>query len=615
MCRIVLVAVSMLAGLANCWAGTLEDAQKLLEEKKYDEVDKALDKLLAQKDVPVQALKISLEAAVARGRVITAQQRVTALLKATQNQDLPSVYLGATLAEQVGDERTALGRYLAYGKAKNDKDEKVEQALRYVLARGPYPEEYAKYVALFGKNDVSWTLGARQAAALFAGDESSQAYALCETLLAAYASPAQVTHVHWLLWDASEKGQLGNDPEQRWLRPLDLMLKYHPDNLTYVENFIVNRLFAWDKCPVEVRADRLLKAQDVWKGRLSWNLLSRFGVLREIPEENRRLDFGRRYLANEPLYKNDPDPNAYREYLTDVMQSPQVYFVQGKELISTADMLARFELIAKNFGSDQAVMTHFLNHMTGSYMRDDPARVDFLKKHLSILVPDKVAWLIGATKGENMEGLIAEASKGKDGNWICVLNGSLMPVLSQLGKKDALLMATRGWASAQPGTFGWQHLQAQFMNCAAVTVDEKLAFLREMLDKGGASPPLKALVAELDKDKKNWSPNPHFQMLRQELNDSHKAGSDRLMSAHVKLYSLPWNQGHPPQEYYETASKLLEDFKDPIPTGNPLQDTLLGGICGRHFEAVWNSRNDLEKAARLWAPRLKQSFFWAPMTQ
>ena len=639
---VALIAGLMLACVGGVWAGPIEDAQKLIQEKKYDEVDKVLEKLLAQKDVPVEALRLSLEAAVARGCVITAQQRVTTLLKATQNQDPASLYLGANIAEQAGDKRLALARYLAYAKAPNatlspegkgNKDEKMEQALRYVLTRGAYPEEYQKYVTLFGKSRVSWDLGAGQAAALFAGDDSAMAFALCEALLAEATQPAQVSQIHWLLWDASEKGGLGSDPEQRWIRPLNLMTKYRPDNQTFVQNFIEKRLWTWDKCPAEARAGQLFKAQEMWKARLTWGLLSRFNVLREISDENKRLELGRRYLAFEPVYKNGPDPSAYREYLYMPFESPQVFFLPGKELISAGDMLGRFEWVAKNLGGDPNTMNHYVNHFAFDYLRDDNARVEFMKKHLALLPSDKVAWLIGATKGENMDALAAEVCKGKDAGWVRDLNGQLMPILNQLGQpaqpaqpnqpappvpprwKEALVAAARAWASAHPGSFSWPHLQGHFMNSGLPTPEEKVALLRELLDKGGSSPPLKALLAELDKDKKNWGSNPAFQKLKQDANDNHRTGSDPLMSAHVTLYSLPWNQGSPPKEYYDTAKKLLDEYKGPIPTGNPQQDALLGGICGRHFEAAWNSRAEIERAARLWSPRLKQGFCWEVMTR
>ena len=622
--NIALIAALLLGCCGSLRAGPIEDAQKLLQEKKYDEVDKALEKLLAQKDVPVEALRLSLEAAVARGRAITAQQRITALLKATQNQDLGLVYLGATIAEQAGDDRLALARYLAYAKAKNDKDEKLEQALRYVLSRGAYPEEYQKYAALFGKTAVSWNLGARLAAALFANEEATQAFALCESLLAEATHPAQVNHIHWLLWDASEKAQLGSDPEQRWVRPLNLITKYRPESIQHVENFIVSKLFTWDKCPQEVRADMLLKAQDMWKGRMPWNMLSRFGVLREIADEGRRLTFGKRYLTFEQVYKDNPDPNAYREYLHVMFESPQVFFVQGKELVSTGDMLSRFEQVAKNFGGDLNIMNHFVNHVTSSYMREDPPRVDFARKHLALLMPDRAAWLIGATKGENMDALIAELCKGRDGGWIMAFNGNLLPVLNQLGAvpevgllraKPPMLAAARAWAGAHPGAFNWQHMQQHVMNSALLTVEDKLGVLRELLEKGGVSPPLKALIAELDKDKKNWGNQPSFQKLKQDLADSTKSGSDPLMRTHVAMYSLPWNQGSPHKGYYDAAKAFLDDFKDPLPTGDPLKDAIIGSICYRHFESGWNNRNAIDQAARLWAPRLKPSFCWSFLVQ
>ncbi|MCX7933901.1 MAG: hypothetical protein N3A66_01420, partial [Planctomycetota bacterium] len=150
-----------LALVAVSWAGPLEDAQKALDEKKYEEVDKALAKVLSQKNAPPEALKISLQAALASGRMITANARITALLKATQNQDLDLVYQGGVIANQAGDERAALSRFLFYAKAKNEKSDKLEYALRYALTRAASAEEYKKYLTLFGPTSIAWDLGLR----------------------------------------------------------------------------------------------------------------------------------------------------------------------------------------------------------------------------------------------------------------------------------------------------------------------------------------------------------------------------------------------------------------------------------------------------------------------
>ncbi|HEY3325294.1 MAG TPA: PA14 domain-containing protein [Planctomycetota bacterium] len=605
----------LLIGVGHLMAGPIEDAKKLLDEKKYDEVDKALEKILAQKDVPADALRISLDAAIARGRVITAQQRVTALLKVTQNQDAALVYLGAGLAEQAGEDRLALSRYLAYVKAKSDKDEKTEQALRYVLTRGAYPEEYQKYVTLFGKSDVAWALGAKLAAALLASDESAQGLALCDSLMADAKRPSQVSQIHWLLWDVQEKGQLGADPESRWVKPLNIMLKYRPDTITHVENFIVNRLFNWDKCAAEVRAEMLCKAQEMWKARMSWNLVGRFNVIRDVPDDGKRLAFGKRFLSFEQYYQNDPDINAYREYLQPMAEMPQVFAIQGKELVSGPDMIARFDRIAKNFANDFGAMNHFVSHIGFEYVKDPAAQIDFIKKHAFCLPADKVAWLVGATKGENADALIAEMSKGRDGGWVRDLNMNLIGTYNQLGKKDQLLAAARAYLEACPGNFNWPHVKGHFADSQAATVEEKVAILQSIQDRGGSSAPMKQLVNELDKDKKNWGPKMPFQKLKSDVNENGKAGSDPLMTAHVALCRLNLNQNSPPKENYEICKKFLDDYKGEMPTGNALQDTLLGSICYRHFEAVWNNRTEIDKAARLWAPRLKKGFCWDFMTR
>src|SRR5688572_14428529 len=103
--------------------------------------------------------RAALDKAIAAGQINTAAAQVTALLKATDNTDPELVYLGAEIAEQTGDQRTALTRYLAYARAVSDKSPKLDHALRFVLKREAYPEEYKKLVKVFGADELAWQYG------------------------------------------------------------------------------------------------------------------------------------------------------------------------------------------------------------------------------------------------------------------------------------------------------------------------------------------------------------------------------------------------------------------------------------------------------------------------
>src|SRR5687768_17113131 len=78
-----------------CQAAPVDDAKALLAKKQFDQVDQVLEKELSSKTPPADALRVSLDAAIASGKPSTAAARVTALLKATDNKDADLICRGA----------------------------------------------------------------------------------------------------------------------------------------------------------------------------------------------------------------------------------------------------------------------------------------------------------------------------------------------------------------------------------------------------------------------------------------------------------------------------------------------------------------------------------------
>ena len=142
-------------------AGPIEDADALLAKKDFSKVDEVLKGELSQPKPSVQALKVSLQAATQNGQLVTAGKRVSALIKATDSKDAELLLAGAQIADQLGDEDVAHVRYHTYARLVDQKSESLQKALRYVLAREAYPEEYRKYIKHFGASEESWTMGKR----------------------------------------------------------------------------------------------------------------------------------------------------------------------------------------------------------------------------------------------------------------------------------------------------------------------------------------------------------------------------------------------------------------------------------------------------------------------
>ena len=178
-------------------AAPMDEAKALLASKQYDQVDGVLEKELSQRTPAIEALKVSMDAALASGRLVTAEKRAAAILK--QAQEPAMLYAGAELAEEVGDSRMALTRYLAYARQENQKTDKLEKALAYVLAREAYPDEYRKYVTTFGVSARAWVLGASQLNRLLETPDPDKALEIADFLMQQFPAPADVSAVHQIL--------------------------------------------------------------------------------------------------------------------------------------------------------------------------------------------------------------------------------------------------------------------------------------------------------------------------------------------------------------------------------------------------------------------------------
>ena len=196
--------------------GGIPEARKLLGSKKYSEVDKALGKELRGKSPSPEALQISLDAAMASGRFVTAQRRVTSLLK-TKGDDLDLVFRGAEIARLACQDSLAMSRYLDYAQRQLAKSDKLRYALAYVAANGKFPQQYKKYLRIYGRDEIAWSMGTNLLGRLITDGEINPTFDVAQTLLENFTSPRQVYEVHRRLLYAVENNRLGSDEQNAYM--------------------------------------------------------------------------------------------------------------------------------------------------------------------------------------------------------------------------------------------------------------------------------------------------------------------------------------------------------------------------------------------------------------
>ncbi len=173
-------------------AALLDDAKAAVAQKQYDKVDTFLAAELAQKVPSPDALRISMDAALASGRIVTAGSRVTALLKLSGEKDPELLFRGGQIAQLNGDIHNALIRFLAYARQASTKTDQADEAFRYILRGDAYPDQYKQYVKLFGADARSWSLGLMQFQKLVDALNGDQALELAGFLMTTFPDPENV---------------------------------------------------------------------------------------------------------------------------------------------------------------------------------------------------------------------------------------------------------------------------------------------------------------------------------------------------------------------------------------------------------------------------------------
>lgn len=478
-------------------AGSVEDARKLLQAKQYDKIDEVLGKDLETASPPAEALRISLAAAVARGRVITAQRRVTALLKAAGQDDLDLVYQGAMISEQAGERRLALSRYLVYVRKQTDKPDRMRHALEYLVTRGKFPGAYKQYVQIFGRNDRAWNMGLALLKRLVVDRETTMALDVGAFMAESFTpTPAQTYALGRFLVNAADRGYLGTEPRKRYIVPLQIMARRRPGRYDQLARMceLAHRYLSGPEA-----AEVLLAIHAAAKGPVDTRCLALLDRLRYAREGSDPLALSRRvYEAIEPLYRNSAGAGDYARFIDQVCRYRDSFVTAGKTIFDAQTLSALLAEAAKKGAAAQVSLA--LDRLVG---RNLVLRTALAREYAGLIAPDKASWIVGKLTGSGEERAkrIAETGplvkaflKGRDVRGTVLAGAALMEWYNQTGEKDALLAAARDYMAAYPGTFEWQWIWQRVWRSKLATTKEKVALLGGQFGKSGQCEPMNQII-------------------------------------------------------------------------------------------------------------------------
>ena len=607
-CLTTICAVLISSSITPVGAG-ISEAKKLLGDKKYSEVDRALGKELRSKSPSPEALQISLDAAMASGRFVTAQRRITSLLKA-KNNNLDLVFKGAEIAQLACQDNLALSRYLDYAQRSSTKNDKLRYALAYVAVNGKFPQQYKKYVRLFGKDEIAWSMGTNLLGRLIADGEINPTFDVAQTLLENFRQPAQVYEVHRRIQYAAENNRLGADEQNAYVLPLKIVARSIPSNY---EPY--SRLLA--RAAGKISKDELLAIlfdhQQLTKKPLPWGVFGFYREIRNLGSEEKKLTAGRKFLAFEPIYRNSTNPKEYADYMGMLVDQMDVFAIKGKELVTDAvaeGMIKSAAAMAKkaphreldrriNDIADRYISAPRRNEIKNKYAAQSPSRV------LQNLLPK-----IKGASDPNRDKLIAEG-KGAIAKFMSKasytqkvdVQSTLMRWYNSIGDKASLIAATRDYMDLHPASFNPNSIRSNVLDNKLLSTAEKVAFVRNQLERAGSgqnNQPMAQLMKHITGQVKKV---PEYKALV-DLFKARKLGKD-LLSTYVVRTSVTKNKRQIAKGA-ALVSEFLAKYKGSLPLGakgcKNRNDVLALKVMSNIYNGIRSGqvRSDI---AKLWMAR------------
>ncbi|HCE42152.1 MAG TPA: hypothetical protein DET40_01220 [Lentisphaeria bacterium] len=614
---IVFLVLVMPAGLVR--AEPLDEAKKLMASRSYSEVDKVLERELAESNPRPEVLKISYEAAMGGAQFVTAERRMAVLLKQTQNNDLDLLYQGAACAELIGDQQMAMARYSMYVQKCNVKSDKLEHALIYILVRGTYPEEYRKFVQLHGAGSA-WTLGATLLERLCQAPDPENALKTALFLEQQFPEPGNVNFIHWRLRMASESFELGKEPKNRFVKPLMVMAEAVPSDYSHITWMFQQ---ANGSLTPQERSSTILKIQSGRKKPMGGWLNELFFSMRDIKEDDVRLAAGKSFLALEPVFRDSANRDDYHLFMRVISESPGVFALSKDKpetnLIPVADIQKKFELLKQKYADSPQVLRGVLQNIQNGYVPGDKTSwMEYLKKNIAILSTSQLNDLMAASGGANVSATLAEYAKGNNYKDVLDARIGLMPWFSKSKEPDAaqqLLTAAREYMRAYPTSFDWKKIRSSFINSQLITFDQKVALLKEQVAMEGYNPIRSELLKDMAADKDNWANKQAFLEIIKDHN-AKAPGTDTMMRGLTAMTKAATDK---PKEAHDAAKQFLDEYKGQVPGGWEKTANLEGVqamiILNREMELSWNNGNDISRVVEQWAPRISLGSTWDNMVR
>ncbi len=538
----------------NLKADNVSESKTLFSQGKYEEAEKKIASELQKSSPSPKALEVGIELSIKQGKYITASKYLALLVKTNAN-DANILYKAGYIAVLSGKLTDATSYYKKFIKLSNAKSEKMKIALEFLIINDISAEAYTKYIELFGANSSSWNIGlvllkklsdSRRTKDMLEvyniafqkfGNKSNQAAKLAESL----ARDIQ---------GMSEYGEV-----------VKLISSYKIPNQQSL-SMILSRV--WRDISSQQRVEVLINIQKINNVVLSESILKYCLELQRLSSEDEKLKYGKEFIQFEKLYRNSLQ--EYMNYTRIIFQSPQVFNIEGKELVNANKVIQMFDALKTKYNGDTGfyIFDEHITNLSSKYLKNNPTEnASFLEQNIKLLSPKNFKKLVDLTEGKKITQQLSSYKKTHSYGYEVQVNWALLEWYNKLNKKDLLLRSAEEYMTLNVGDWDSSNLYKNVIQSGVCDEKEIFKLLNQILRLGGTSSSFTKLIKSMER---SWKKNKSFTTLKKEVAQN-KSGSNSLASTYVMLTEATSKRNYNIQKVTEIVNGFLEKNKAPIPSG------------------------------------------------
>ncbi len=336
------------------------------------------------------------------------------------------------------------------------------------------------------------------------------------------------------------------------------------------------------------------------------SMLQQFGTdVRAIKNDEARLTAAREYLSHEAIYLNATDKDSAYWYFRQIAESPGVFAAKDKALITSAAMVEKAQAVIAKSPDNLGRLQEIIQWVSSNYLAASPdIRAAFLGKNLVYLSRDQLGDYVTLSKA-NWNQALATWSQTRTFSDALAARVQHAHFYTDAKDKAGLAATAHDYLAVNPGDFAGDQFRQNFLNSPIAEIPEKLAWLKEAIDKGGYSNPMRDMLNAMAQDAA-WNKNPQFIALKADF-DKKPVGSDPVMRTLVALATIPQNRANPDPNAVAAATKFSTEYQGPAPAGDEAVHTLAEAQVERilqfHVAHVWDNPAGVVAFAEMWLPR------------